>query len=96
MGRYSFSLEARIAFDDQIDYLISRHALAAATALNARVHAFIRDTLCHHPGIGRHLTERGLWETWIPRTRIVVWYTFTEDELVIIALWHTAQDRKNT
>jgi hypothetical protein len=34
-----------------------------------------------------------IWETWIPGTRLVVWYRFTADELQIIRIWHSAQDR---
>ena len=96
MRGYQFTHEARAALDGQLDYLISQHAQDAAAALNVSVHAFIRDTLARYPATGRHLADRNLWETWIPKTRLVIWYTFTDDILTVVAVWHTAQDRERS
>jgi plasmid stabilization system protein ParE len=77
----------------QIDYLIGNHALLAAARLKARCDAFFEKFLARHPRTGKHIAEKDIWETWIPGTRLVVWYRFTGGELQIIRIWHTAQDR---
>ena len=78
----------------QIDYLVDKHALLAAARLKARCDAFFENFLARHPRTGKHIAEKHIWETWIPGTRLVVWYRFTRDELQIIRIWHTAQDRE--
>ncbi len=85
--------EARANLASQIDYLIDQGAFEAAERLVGRVEAFLADFLCFHPASGRYISERGLWEIWIPRTRLVLWYRFTDRELQVIRIWHTAQDR---
>ena len=37
-----------------------------------------------------YLIEHG-----VPRTRLVVWYRFTDTELQVARIWHTAQDRQS-
>jgi len=37
--------------------------------------------------------DPGVWESWVPRTRLVVWYTFDDAGLVVIAVWHASQNR---
>ncbi len=93
MRRVRFSPAAAEALDNQIEYLISRRALPAARALERRVHAYIRDTLCYFPFMGKHVPERNVYESWIPGTKLVVWYTVSNDEIVIAMIWHTSQDR---
>ena len=93
MRRYQFTHEARTALDAQIDYLINQHAHSAAEALNLRVHTFVNTTLVHFPATGRFISQRNIWETWIPHTRLIVWYVFTDETLTIVAVWHHAQDR---
>lgn len=79
----------------QIDYLIDNHALLAAARLKARCDAFFEKFLSRHPRTGKHIAEKDIWETWIPGTRLVVWYRFTREELQIIRIWHAAQNRDN-
>ncbi|MGQ0673231.1 MAG: hypothetical protein ACT4N2_10195 [Hyphomicrobium sp.] len=54
---------------------------------------FIDGTLCQFPFIGKRLPGRDVYECWIPRTRIVVWYKVGDDVIEIAMLWHTSQDR---
>ena len=77
----------------QIGYLIDNHALLAAARLKARCDAFFENFLARNPRTGKHIAEKDIYETWIPGTRLVVWYRFTSDELQIIRIWHAAQDR---
>ncbi len=77
----------------QIDYLIENDALHAAGRLKSRCDAFFESFLARHPRTGKHIAERDIWETWIPGTRLVVWYQFTRNELQIIRIWHATQDR---
>jgi len=85
--------EAETQLRHQIDYITSQGAPQAARHLQTRVHAFLEGTLAQFPGSGRHLPEFDVFESWIPRTRLVVWYRFTNDELVVLSVWHTSQDR---
>ena len=83
--------EARLA--DQLDYLIDRGAVGSAQVLKTRVETFPTNTLAFYPRTGRFLSERDLWETWIPGTRLVVWYVFDDNEIAAITFWHRSQDR---
>ena len=80
----------------QIEYLVSRNAATAARRLHSRITVFVERMLAKHPRVGTFLTHRDLWETWVPGTRLVVWYRFSSDELQIVRIWHGAQDRENT
>ena len=85
-----------LAADDlvsQIDYLIDHNAPQAAARLKVRCDAFFENFLSHHPRTGKHIAEKDIWESWMPGTRLVIWYRFTDDELQIIRIWHSAQDR---
>jgi plasmid stabilization system protein ParE len=93
MRRYRFTPSAAQALDRQIDYLISVNALGAARAMARRVHAYISETLCRFPFSGSHLPKRDVYESWIPGTRMVMWYTVSDTELVIVMIWHTSQGR---
>lgn len=91
------TLDARAAveLESQFDYLLEHGAHAAALRLRARCDAFFENLLAPHPRSGKHIPEKNIWETWIPGTRLIVWYRFTSDELQIIRVWHGAQNRKN-
>jgi len=91
--RITFDPRAAVELEAQIDYLIERDALVAAARLKARCDDFFEKFLAHHPRTGKFIAERQIWEIWIPGTRLVVWYRFTQDELQIIRIWHAAQDR---
>jgi plasmid stabilization system protein ParE len=91
-----FAARARINFDKQIDYLIAEGAIRAARALRTRVRMFLTNFLALYPRTGAYIAERDLWETHIPRTRLVIWYRFTADVLVVIDVWHSSQDRQST
>jgi predicted deacetylase len=85
-----------MALDGQLDYLVSQRAETAASALNVRVHAYLRDTICLYPATGTFLPRRNLWESWIPGTRLVAWYTFDDRQVVVMTFWHTSQNRSRT
>lgn len=77
----------------QLDYLVDRSAVAAAARLEARFSSFLEQFLSAHPRSGKFVAEAGIWETWVPGTRLVIWYRFTSDELQVLRIWHSAQDR---
>ncbi len=85
---------ARRELANQLGYLVDQGAIAAGRRLEERLTAFFQNTLSQYPKTGTYLEHRELWETWVPGTRIVVWYRFTGDELQIVRIWHTAQDRR--
>lgn len=89
-----FTAEAEQTLASQIDYLVSLDAPAAALNLINRVDAFLSRTLVAFPRTGRHISERDIWETWVPGTRLVAWYVFDDDTLTVLTFWHTAQDRR--
>lgn len=89
-----FTPEAERTLASQVNYLISLDAPAAALTLLNRVDTFLNRTLVAFPRTGRHIAERDIWETWLPGTRLVAWYVFSDDELTILTFWHTAQDRR--
>lgn len=90
-----FAARARINFDRQIDYLIAEGAPRAAKTLRVRVQTFLTTFLVSYPRTGAYLPERDLWETHIPRTKLVIWYRFTNDVLAVIDVWHSSQDRQS-
>jgi plasmid stabilization system protein ParE len=79
---------------DQLGYLVDQGAADAALRLERRLAEFFDHTLCSFPRIGTFISHRDLWETWVPHTRLVVWYRFTAQELQIVRVWHTSQDRE--
>jgi plasmid stabilization system protein ParE len=93
MRRWVLDQQAETNLRAQLDYLIERGAVNAAEKLSARVKSFLRDFLTIYPATGAFLGHRDLWETWIPRTRLVLWYRFTETELQVVRVWHTSQVR---
>ncbi len=94
MRRWVLDRQAEADLQAQLDYLIERGAVGAAERLSTRVKSFLRDFLTVYPATGVFLDHRGLWETWIPRTRLVLWYRFTDTELQVVRVWHTARDRR--
>ena len=93
MRRIVFDTEAERELSNQLDYLISHHAINAAHDLVERARLFLVNHLARLPATGRRLDYRGLWECWIPRTKLVLWYRFTDTELQIVHVWHASQDR---
>lgn len=91
--RITFDPQAAVDLETQIDYLIDRNATQAAGRLKLRCEQFFENFLSRHPRTGKYVAEKAIWETWIPGTRLVVWYRFTSAELQIIRIWHVAQDR---
>ena len=96
MRRVIFDEDAERELVAQIDYLIQHGAVSAAHTLEAYVRSFIVEHLAVHPTIGSTLKHRNLWEFRIPRSRLVLWYRFTEVELQIVYIWHTSEDRQAT
>ncbi len=93
MRRVRLTPEAERTLAHQIEYLTARGAIRPAQDLKNRVETFLLNTIAEMPRMGKRLEQRDLWEGWIPRTRLVVWYTFDDDELTAITFWHTSQDR---
>ncbi len=87
--------QAEADLQSQLDYLIERGAVDAAERLSTRLKTFLRDYLTVYPATGIFLNHRGLWEIRVPRTRLVLWYRFTDSEVQIARFWHTAQDRQS-
>lgn len=75
----------------QVDYLLARGATAAAAKLKARFDAFLEMFLATLPA-RENMCPREFCG--IPDTRLVVWYRFTDEELHIVRVWHTSQDRE--
>jgi plasmid stabilization system protein ParE len=57
--------------------------------------SFLLNHLARFPRTGRRLEDRDLWEMWIPRTRLVLWYRIEADQIEIATVWHTSQDRRS-
>lgn len=96
MRRWVLDRQAEADLQVQLDYLVEQGAIEAAERLSARIKSFLRDFLTVYPATGVFLDHRGLWETWVPRTRLVLWYRFSDTEVQIVRVWHTARDRRNT
>ncbi len=93
MRQHYFSPRAQRDLQNQIDYLIERDAIDPAESLLRRVEEFVSLHLDSFPRTGEFVEHRGLWETWIPGTKFVLWYRFDDSELEIVRLWHTSQAR---
>jgi plasmid stabilization system protein ParE len=93
MRGYRFAPSAADALERQIDYLLERHANQAARGLERRVQTFIENTLCPFPETGTFIADRGVYESWIPGTKIVLWYTVTDTDVIIAMVWNTSQGR---
>jgi plasmid stabilization system protein ParE len=87
------SAEAAIRLEDQIGFIARSGSPAAADRLRLRVLDFLETHLAHFPRTGVYIPKRDLWETWIPGTRLVVWYQIRREQLYVVTVWHTAQDR---
>ena len=87
------SPEAANRLESQIAYLRDVGAEAAAERLRKRVMTFLSKHIAQFPRTGRWLDDRDLWEMWIPRTRIVLWYRIEREHIEIVTVWHTAQNR---
>jgi len=87
------SPEAVDRLEAQVAFLRDVGAVAAAERLHARVMGFLENHLAHFPSTGRNLEDRDLWEIWIPRTRLVLWYRIEHERILIVTAWHTSQDR---
>ena len=59
-----------------------------------RVSKFFPLTLSMFPATGHLIAERDLWEVWVPRTKLVVWYRFSDTAITVMTFWHTSQDRQ--
>lgn len=91
--RVVFSAEAVARLEAQLRYLREEYAPDAAERLKDRVLGFVQKHLANFPRTGHELGERDLWEIWVPKTRLVLWYQIQDDALVIVSVWHSAQDR---
>jgi plasmid stabilization system protein ParE len=89
------SPEAAERLEAQVRYIRDQHAPEAAERLHKRVLAFLEKQLTRFPRSGRNIDASSLWEVWIPKTRLIVWYEIREDHVAIVSIWHAAQDRNN-
>lgn len=87
------SPEAVERLEAQVAFLRNAEAGGAAERLRVRVMDFLSNHLAPFPHTGRRLKDRDLWEIWIPRTRLVLWYRIEHERIVIATVWHTSQDR---
>ena len=94
MRTYRLAPAAEVALTRQIDDLLDHDAAPAARSLERRLRIFIEQTLCTFPFVGTHIPARGIYETWVPGTKYVLWYTVTDEAVIIAMIWHTSQDRE--
>jgi len=87
------SPEAVERLEAQVAFLRDAEAAAAAERLRTRVMDLLSNHLAHFPHAGRYLKDRDLWEMWIPRTRLVLWYQIENERILIATAWHTSQNR---
>ena len=95
MRPYIFAPRAQHDLQSQIDHLLQQGAFTPAEDLASRVESFVARFLAVHPKTGVFLAHRNLWESWIPRTNLVLWYRFSDTTLEIARVWHTSQDRQS-
>ena len=90
-----YTAVARRHIASQIGHLVDQGAVAPARRLRTRIASFVKNFLARHPRASRHIPERDIYETWIPRTPYVILYRVDDasDTLTILALFHTSQDR---
>lgn len=90
-------LSARVEADiaRQLQFGADRFGPSVAERTFARVDAFIFQFLAVSPYAGKYLDDRGIYETWIPRTPFVIFYRVDAetDTITVLALFHHAQDR---
>ena len=91
-----FTAEATTRLEAQVAYLRDAHAPAAAERLKTRIVDFVVKHLAHFPRTGHELSKDGLWEILIPKTPLLLWYQIHENTVVIVSVWHGAQDRKRS
>lgn len=90
------SPEAAERLEAQIAFLRDAKAFDVAERLRIRVMGFLSNHLAHFPRTGRRLKDRDLWEMWVPRTRLVLWYRIEHERIVVATVWHASQDRSTT
>jgi plasmid stabilization system protein ParE len=90
------SPEAAERLEAQVGFLRDAEAFDAAERLRVRVMGFLSNHLARFPRTGRRLKTRDLWEMWIPRTRLVLWYRIEQELIVVATVWHASQDRSTT
>ena len=85
---------ARRDLANQLGYLVDHGATRAAHRLERRLTSFLNNTVARYPRTGTFIAQRDLWESWVPDTRLVIWYRFTAHELQVVRVWHASQDRQ--
>ena len=94
--KIAFSREAVARLEEQVNYLRDAYAPEAAERLKDRVLSFVGKHLANFPRVGHKLMQHDLWEIWVPKARLVLWYKIKGDTLVIVTVWHNAQDRASS
>lgn len=93
-----FTTEAAGTLEAQVQYIREQHAPAAAERLHQRVVSFLEKHVSRLPRAGRRMERDGLeiWEMWVPRTKLILWYEIREDHVLVVSVWHAARDRSAT
>jgi plasmid stabilization system protein ParE len=88
-------LSARVEADiaSQLQFGIEQFGRSVAERTFTRVDTFLFQFLPAYPYAGKHLDDRGIYEVWIAKTPFVVFYRVEADTIVVLALFHHAQNR---
>ena len=84
---------ARKQLANQMRYLVDQHAHDAARKFERTISNFLKGTVALYPASGTYLTHRELWERAVPQSHFVVWYRFTREEIEVVRVWHSSQNR---
>lgn len=93
--RLVMTRRAEINLANQYDYGVRTFGATTANRTLERLNTYLSKTLLCHPRTNTYHPEYDVYETWIPRTPFVIFYRIDVqvDELVVLALFHYAQDR---
>lgn len=86
-----YSARARTQMDSLHEFIAERNA-AAATAVIAHIRKAIR-LLVSSPRLGRTTDEKSVRMLVVSRFPFVVFYTIRKNDILILNVRHTAQDR---
>ena len=85
-----WSVDATTDLQDYLDYILERNARAAAR-MAERVLA-VEEIIRQWPESASFDRDAGVYERWIPGSRLKLLYVFEGDMVEIIAAFHTSRD----
>lgn len=91
--RLMFDPQATEDLINQRRYLVDQDLRDAADELELTIVTYLARTIATFPEIGHPSGRTDVLECIIPHTRWVAWYLHTDDELYVVDLWHTSEDR---